>query len=82
MSLLTKDKVILSIPSIMACVECRRAKARTKTDLIKHESLPPQRIQRSSPLGHIESPGDTSDVDVQQGFGILSGKKRALVNQK
>ena len=35
-------------------------------DLIKHESLPPQRIQRSSPLGHIESPGDTSDVDVQQ----------------
>ena len=41
--------------------------ARTKNGSnIKHESLPPQRIQRSSPLGHIESPGDTSDVDVQQ----------------
>eukprot|EP00573_Skeletonema_grethae_P007678 CAMPEP_0201693404 /NCGR_PEP_ID=MMETSP0578-20130828/6017_1 /ASSEMBLY_ACC=CAM_ASM_000663 /TAXON_ID=267565 /ORGANISM="Skeletonema grethea, Strain CCMP 1804" /LENGTH=731 /DNA_ID=CAMNT_0048178931 /DNA_START=32 /DNA_END=2224 /DNA_ORIENTATION=- len=37
-----------------------------RTDLIKHESLTPQRIQRSSPLGHIESPGDTSDVNVQQ----------------
>ncbi|KAL7499387.1 hypothetical protein ACHAWT_008162, partial [Skeletonema menzelii] len=47
-------------------------------DILCHESLPPQRIQRSSHLVHIESPGDTSDVDVPQEIERRSRGKPAV----
>lgn len=59
------DRCHRCLKKSLSCVDHTSQQGR-RTDLLKHDSLPPKRIQRSSPLRHIESPGDKSDVNAQQ----------------